>query len=204
MNMDTSTIKNTNLCEGSLFISKKKNFVRLQKGAVIWITGLSDSGKSTLARLLSQRLRRNFNSITLLDGDQLREVFGVNKNYDRDSRLNLGFKYSKLCKMLAEQGHIVIIATIALLKEIHTWNRAKLPGYFEVFLNIPIEELRRRDSKGLYRRYDLGETTHVYGLDLKADYPKCPDFKINFDPKRSAEFTAEELAQLLTNYHITN
>lgn len=95
------------------------------------------------------------------------------------------------------QGHTVIIATIALFREIHVWNREQLPGYFEVFLNTPLDELRRRDSKGLYRRYDEGKLTHVYGLDLQADYPLHPDYEVVFDPRRLPEAIAEELAEVI-------
>ncbi|MBF0232218.1 MAG: adenylyl-sulfate kinase [Desulfamplus sp.] len=162
-------------------------------GSVIWVTGLSDSGKSTLANFLTKKLKTNNTMPTLLDGDQLREVFGPVYGYDHESRLKLAYRYSALCKMLASQGHAVIIATIALFHEIHSWNRQHLPGYFEIFLNTPIEELRRRDSKGLYKRYDTGETSCVYGLDLKAEMPLNPDIKIDFDPSRSPESIAGEV-----------
>ncbi len=171
-----------------------------KSGLVIWITGLSDSGKTTLANLLAERLRGNGKAITLLDGDQLREVFGANSNYDREARLDLGFKYSKLCKILAMQGNTVIIATIALFREIHSWNRANFPKYFEIYLKTPIEELRRRDSKGLYRRYDSGETSNVYGLDLKIDEPPNPEYTVKFDPAQPPSSLADDLISILLNH----
>jgi len=175
-------------------------------GSVIWITGLSDSGKTTLARHFSSRLRSLGKPPTLLDGDQLREVFWDHQTFDRQSRMQLGFKYASLCKMLALQGHTVIIATIALFREIHTWNRKNLPGYFEVYLDTPLEELRKRDSKGIYRRFDAGEISNVYGLDLKADIPLYPEFRVRFVPGKPPEAVADELTtkfiqSLKENHH---
>ncbi len=167
------------------------------KGSVIWITGLSDSGKSTLASLLTTRLRQNGNSVIFLDGDQLREVFGTSNQHDRSSRLQLAFKYSRLCRMLALQDQIVIIATISMFREVHEWNRHYIPGYFEVYLNTPLEVLFRRDSKGIYRRYHAGEIENVYGLDLKADEPQNPEYTVDYDPKQSPEDIAEDLANIL-------
>ena len=156
-----------------------------QQGSVIWITGLSDSGKTTLARLVAANLRAQGLQITLLDGDELRRVLGATTEYDRDSRLSLGFKAARLCQLLASQGHTVVIAIIGLFREIHEWNRQQPYHYYEVFLDVPLEELRRRDSKGLYRRFDAGEMTQVYGLDLAYDPPACPEWRVQFKPNQA-------------------
>ena len=108
-------------------------------GHVIWICGLSGAGKSSVAKRLRAILEQLGKPCILLDGDQLREILNVNSfataTIDRDSRLTLALRYSALCKLLANQGHIVIIATISMFKEIYSWNKQNLPGYFQVFLN---------------------------------------------------------------------
>jgi len=168
---------------------------------VYWLTGLSAAGKTTLAQNLAQRLRANGDSVVLLDGDELREVFGaasVNAdNHDWESRLALAFQYAHLCRILARQGLTVVIATISLFREIHAWNRKNLPGYFEVYLKVPIDELRRRDPKGIYRRFDAGELTDVAGLDLQIDEPEVADWVVEFKPGRSVEEIADELMNQL-------
>lgn len=166
-------------------------------GRVIWITGLSGAGKSTLASELADRLRASGMAVVMLDGDELREVFGAVaenvQNYCREGRLALAMQYAYLCRVVAAQGLTVVIATISLFREVHTWNRANLPGYFEVYLKVPAEELRRRDPKGIYRRFDSGELTHVAGLDLPIDEPEASDWVVEFLPKRPAKVNAEEI-----------
>ncbi|MBG6154506.1 adenylylsulfate kinase-like enzyme [Labrenzia sp. EL_159] len=168
---------------------------------VIWITGLSGAGKSTLAEALVPRMRATGTPVILLDGDALRTVFGADKtsekNHGREARLALAMQYAHLCRTLSVQGQTVVIATISLFKEVHDWNRANLPKYFEVYLKVPIEELRRRDPKGIYRRFDAGEITHVAGLDLSVDEPAQADITLDFDPKRSAMELADEVFEVL-------
>jgi len=168
---------------------------------VIWITGLSGAGKSTLARELTKCLLKKRSDVVLLDGDELREVFGAVAsnalNHGREGRLALAMQYAHLCRVIASQGIAVVIATISLFKEVHKWNRKNLPGYFEVYLKVPVEELRRRDPKGIYRRFDSGELSNVAGLDLLIDEPEDADFEINFDPFRSVESFTEELMENL-------
>lgn len=142
------------------------------RGRVIWITGLSGAGKSTLARALVARLPHAI----FLDGDDLRAVLGVTASgFDRAGRLALAQTYARFCKLLADQGHTVVIATISLFHEIHTWNRENLPGYLEVFLDVPEEERRRRDPKGLYAAAQAGNVRHMAGAETVVDFPKAPD-----------------------------
>lgn len=137
----------------------------------------------------------------MLDGDELREVFGAvaanAQNHGREGRLALALQYAHLCRVIAKQGLTVVIATISLFKEVHTWNRANLPGYFEVYLKVPVEELRRRDPKGIYSRFDAGELADVAGLDMPIDEPETSDWMAEFSPGRTAEALADELLAVL-------
>jgi adenylylsulfate kinase len=177
------------------------NNVMRRRPHVLWITGLSGSGKTTLAHEMALRLRATGDSVVLLDGDELREVFGAVAanvgNHGREGRLALAMQYAHLCRILVQQGLTVVIATISLFKEVHAWNRANLPGYFEAYLKVPVEELRRRDPKGIYRSFDAGELTDVAGLDLPIDEPEAADWVAAFAPERSVAVMAEDLLNRL-------
>jgi len=170
-------------------------------GRVLWITGLSGAGKSTLASEVVSRLRAAGDGVVMLDGDELREVFGAAatnaQNYGREGRLDLAMQYAHLCRVIAAQDLTVVISTISLFREVHTWNRANLPGYFEVYLKVPLEELRRRDSKGIYSRFDAGELSNVAGLDLPIDEPETADWVVEFEPKQTVLNLAKDLLNRL-------
>ena len=154
-------------------------------GQVIWITGLSGAGKTTVAVALDQCLRERGLIPILLDGDILRNLFKstneIGKTYNREARIKLALKYAHLCKTLSSQGFTVIIATISMYSETYAWNRTNLPNYFEIYLKVPLKELRRRDPKKIYQRYDAGDLSDVAGLDLAVDEPLEPHVILDFE-----------------------
>ena len=172
---------------------------------VIWITGLSGSGKSTIANELAELLKNQDYSVILLDGDNLRYVYSseIETNpYSIDSRLHLALQYSKLCEVIASDDMIVIIATVSLFSEIHKRNRNNIEGYVEVFLDTPLSELEKRDPKGLYSDFKSGKQINVAGLDLKVDLPKDPDLCIQ-TVRASANKLAKELFEwIIKNYSL--
>lgn len=145
-------------------------------GRVVWITGLSGSGKSTLAAALVQALQQRLPSRpVLLDGDALREVLGsAHGAFDLEGRLKLAYTYGRLCRLLALQGQWVVIATVSLFHEVQEWNRLKLPGYFEVFLDIPAAECARRNPKGLHHA-----AGSMVGFEVRAEYPRTPELVLS-------------------------
>ena len=153
-------------------------------GQVIWITGLSGAGKTTLARQLNCYLRKNHLSPVLLDGDVLRNIFKTatieEPSYSREARINLGLSYGLLCKTLSTQGFTVIIATISMYNEIYRWNRENLENHLEIYLKVPLEELRVRDQKKIYQRYKDGLLKNVAGLDLSVNEPLSPDIVYDY------------------------
>jgi cytidine diphosphoramidate kinase len=165
---------------------------------VYWLTGLSDSGKSSMCRKLVEYVRARGKSIILLDGDEIRAVIGAVKAHTREERLSLALRYSRMCKLLSDQGFDVAIATISLFDEVHEWNRLNLSGYCEIFLDVPLEELRRRDTKRIYERFDRNELNNVAGIDLKVDFPRNPDVRLPFDPAKDEDATFQELVRQLT------
>ena len=170
-------------------------------GQVIWITGLSGAGKTTVAAALDQCLRERGLIPILLDGDILRNLFKstdeIGKTYNREARIKLALKYAHLCKTLSSQGFTVIIATISMYNESYAWNRTNLPNYFEIYLKVPLKELRRRDPKKIYQRYDAGDLSDVAGLDLAVDEPLEPHVILDFETHPSFYDSPINIAEYL-------
>jgi cytidine diphosphoramidate kinase len=143
---------------------------------VIWITGLSGAGKSTIANEVVNHLLSTGQPCILLDGDKIRKAIDdPHVGYDPESRSTCARRISRLAQML-EQGNIwVVVATISLFKDIHSWNRSNLKDYIEVYVSVDLEVLRKRDSKGLYSRAEKGEVSNVAGLHYQVQEPENPD-----------------------------
>ena len=177
-------------------------------GQVIWITGLSGAGKTTLGNELTARLRQSGLQPILLDGDILRTLLKVPHSktdaHNRESRIKLALKYAQMCEWLSSQGFTVVIATISMFDEVYAWNRKNLPNYFEVYLKVPLEELQSRDPKGIYQRYESGDLINVAGLDLLVDQPCGSHLTLDFEvqpsiwqsPARLADHLMSELEKL--------
>lgn len=160
-------------------------------GGVIWITGLSAAGKTTLATAVIPLLKNHGITTISLDGNLMREVLGEGSMHSKEDRLRIGQSYSRLCRLLSNQDVTVVIATVGMFHDLHRWNRDNLSYYLEVFLDVPIEELRRRDPKGIYRRYFKGEITNVAGLDMLVENPIKPDLHFKYEESRTVQDMAD-------------
>ena len=148
-------------------------------GRVFWITGLSGAGKTTVGQELCSRLRAAGRSVTFLDGDALRAAIAEDLGHSADNRRRSAMRNARLCRLLAGQGADVVCATISLFHEVQRWNRENIPGYREIYLRVPIDELRRRDSKGIYAGAQGGDARDVVGLDVPAEAPEAPDLVLD-------------------------
>lgn len=167
-----------------------------KQAKVYWITGLSGSGKTTLCELLVAHLRKSGETVIKLDGDELRTIFR-GSGHDRDSRKELAGRYGKLCRLLSSQGVNVAISTISLFHEVHNWNREYIPGYMEIYLDVPLEVVRTRDPKKIYERAEKGELQDVAGVDLKIEPPVNPDVVIKYEPGKKPGDILDELIHQL-------
>lgn len=150
---------------------------------VIWITGLSGSGKTTTARILSKVLTGRGFKVIHLDGDELRAALiniDTMGSYDKASRLKNSYIYASLASSFAQQADFVIVSTISMFEELYRSNRRNIEKYFEVFLDVPEEIRKIRDKKNIYLAVDGEKSKDVCGVNLGVDIPKLSNFKYEF------------------------
>ena len=145
---------------------------------VVWIFGLSGAGKSTLANEVVSLVRARQKAVVLLDGDMVREAFGNDLGHSMADRLKNAERICQIGKLLDDQGVDVVCAILSLFPETREWNRRNLKSYREVFIDTPMTDLKTRDSKGIYRRFEAGEVRDVAGLDLVFPPPENADLVI--------------------------
>lgn len=163
--------------------------MEIKPGRVYWITGLAGAGKTTIGRLLYERVRSSKSSVVFLDGDLLREVYGHDLGYSEDERRRMAMRNARMCKMLSDQGLDVICCTIAMFDEVRQWNRDSIADYKEIYLRVQQETLQRRDQKGLYSQAG----GQVVGVDLACQLPKQPDMVVDND----GQSAPEEIVQMI-------
>ena len=167
------------------------------KSNLYWITGLSGAGKTTIGSLFHSYLLDIKKNIVYLDGDILREIFGDSKNFSQSERKFLAKCYSRLCKVLTEQGTDVIITTISMFHEVRAWNRENIENYNEIYIKVPFEVLISRDQKNLYSRALKGEIKDVVGIDVEVEEPLNPDVIIINDGSSSPKDMMYQLIKKL-------
>jgi|FLOH01.1.fsa_nt_gi adenylylsulfate kinase-like enzyme/ubiquinone/menaquinone biosynthesis C-methylase UbiE len=146
----------------------------MKKGMLIWITGLSGCGKTTIGVELQKIMLEKNHSVVLIDGDLIREVTSEDLGYAIEDRLTDAYRKAKLCRFLTEQGIDVICATISLHHEIHDYNRKYNENYFEILIEEDMNVLKERRP----HLYD-GKEKHVWGVDLKPEWPKKPNLIVD-------------------------
>lgn len=148
---------------------------------VIWIIGLSGTGKSTLANHVVNRMRSSGNKVVLLDGDVIRTLFGNDVDHTMDGRRRNAERLSRLSKFLSDQGIHVVAAILSIFPEWRQWNRENIENYSEVYMKATMQTLLKRDIKNLYARALKGEISNVVGVDLPFPEPENPELIINND-----------------------
>ena len=149
------------------------------KGDVIWVTGLSGAGKTTLCKALFAELSGRTHPVVVLDGESLRKALGDDLGYSEEHRIRQVRRLQGLARLLADQGVCVLVAALYSRPDLLFWNRAHLSNYFEVYLAASLESLQLRDAKGLYSGGRAGAIQNVVGLDIPWHSPPAPDLVID-------------------------
>ena len=166
-----------------------------KKGLVVWITGLSGSGKTTIAKKIVRKLK--VHKPIHLDGDDLREILDIKgkTTYSKKSREKIGLIYSKFANYLANQGNFVVVSVMALNNSTFYWNKKNIKNYFEIYLDVPNNELVKRDPKGIYKNFKKGIIKNISGFDISFDEPKKPDLKIDWKKTKKTSDIVKTILQ---------
>jgi len=147
-------------------------------GLVIWLTGLSGSGKSTIAAQLVDRLRLRGHAVEPLDGDTLRQMF-PSTGFSREARDEHIRRVGYVAALLAKHGVFVVVSLISPYRDSRNFARGLAPAFLEVYVSTPLAECERRDVKGLYAKARRGEIRQFTGLDDPYEPPAHPELTID-------------------------
>lgn len=169
-----------------------------QKPCVIWLTGLSGSGKSTIANLLEKKLADHGKHTYLLDGDNVRHGLNGDLDFSDKDRVENIRRISEVARLFVDAGLIVLTAFISPFKGERDYCRNLLGDneFVEVFIDTPIEECEKRDPKGLYQKARSGDIKDFTGIDSPYEAPQDPEITLKFSGQ-SAEESAQQLFDLL-------
>ena len=171
----------TNLTKHNFLVSRQQRESNNgHPGLVVWFTGLSGSGKSTIANELDVELNKRGLRTYILDGDNVR--MGLNKDlgFSAESRKENIRRISEVAKLFADSGTIVMTAFISPYREDRDSARDVIgKDYVEVFVNTPIKECIKRDPKGLYKKAIAGEIKGFTGIDAPYEQPLSPEISLD-------------------------
>jgi bifunctional enzyme CysN/CysC len=171
-----------------------------QKPCVLWFTGLSGSGKSTIANLVEKLLHERGIHTMMLDGDNVRHGLNRDLGFTEADRVENIRRVGEVAKLFLESGLVVLNCFISPFRAERQMIREMLGDgeFVEIFIDVPIEECMRRDPKGLYAKAKAGKIKNFTGLDSPYEVPQAPDIHV-----RAAE-PAEEAAARIVDWFVTH
>ena len=188
----------TNLTKNNFLVSRnQREKVSGHPGKIIWFTGLSASGKSTIANALDLELNKRGLRTYILDGDNVRMRLNKDLGFSPESRKENIRRISEVAKLFADSGTIVMTAFISPYKKDRESAREVIDSdYVEVFVNTPVEECINRDPKGLYKKAIAGEIKGFTGIDAPYEEPLNPEINLeNLSIEKSVEILINYLKQ---------
>ncbi len=161
-----------------------------ERGTVLWFTGLSGSGKSTIAQLVEEKLLDAGVPVEILDGDVVRENLSKGLGFSEEDRNTNIRRIAFVAHLLQRNGVFVITAAISPYKAIRDEARAMIKDFIEIYADAPLEVCEERDTKGLYAKARAGEIKGFTGIDDPYEAPEKPEVVC-----KTGDETVEESAQ---------
>jgi adenylylsulfate kinase len=175
----------------------------LDKGMVVWLTGLSGSGKTTIARTVTEKLRKEGYRVELLDGDWVRKTINPDAGFTREERRRHLHRVAWIARLLARNGVIVLCSFVSpyrdVRREIRRIISEEVP-FYEIYVYATVDECIKRDPKGLYKKALKGEIPHFTGISDPYEPPEKPELvldtmshDINYNSSKLYEFILSKL-----------
>jgi adenylylsulfate kinase len=176
---------------------EQKHNLKGHKSCVLWYTGLSGSGKSTIANAVEKKLFELGKHTYTLDGDNVRHGLNKGLSFSDEDRIENIRRISEVSKLFVDAGIIVSSAFISPFKEDRQQARELLDNgeFIEVFIDTPIEVCEQRDPKGLYKKARSGEIKNFTGIDSTYELPESPEVHV-----KTAEQSIEECVEQIVSY----
>ena len=168
----------------------------MERGQLIWITGFSGVGKTTIATALYGKLKQKAKNWVLIDGDCVRQICEHDLGYSPQERLQNAKRIANLCKMLTDQGINVIAATISMFSEIYEFNAQNIGNCKTVLITASLENIKKRDGKGLYQK-ERNDSKNIVGVNQQYDLPPVLSLTIDNNEDGQIEQKAEMILNLI-------
>ena len=189
--------------EGSLVDAKTRERLFGQRGATVWMTGLSGSGKSTIAKQLERLMVESGHACFLLDGDNIRHGLNRDLGFSSADRTENIRRIAEVARLFSDAGLIVVTAFISPYREDRLQAR-RIVGedrFVEVFVNTPLEECERREPKGLYQKARAGEIPQFTGISAPYEQPEQPELVLDTRNREPAD-CAREIVDRLADFFV--
>jgi len=170
----------------------------MEKGFCIWLTGLSGSGKTTIANKLTE-LFKDRRYIESMDGDEIRKGLSRDLGFSKDDRNEHNRRVIFCTKLLARNGVIVIVALISPYRETRAYAKGEIPNMMEVYVKAPLDVCIERDPKGLYKKALAGEIKQFTGIDDPYEEPIEPDVIVETD-KETVDESVEKILSIARDF----
>ncbi len=165
------------------------------KGLVLWFTGLSGAGKTTLATNISNLLNKAGYRVEILDGDEIRKGLSRDLGFSKEDREKHNERVMFVAKLLSRNGVITLVPLISPYRDIRERARKEIENFVEIYVRCPINVLIQRDTKGLYKKALAGEINNLTGLQDPYEEPLNPDIVIDTD-----KYSIEESVRIIISY----